>query len=136
MRDGGCASPSLSRHPSHSTRWSRGRTEGSRWPSSACESWKPALLTGVACLLSVVTLRQAGAGADPLLTGQALVALYERMFLLSQSFVPAVNALLLGSLMYQSRPVPPAPTHSAHVRGTNAGGKDGPVGIAFDLSRI
>ncbi len=65
-----------------------------------------AILAGVACLLSVVTLRQAGAGADALVTGHALVALYDRFFLLSQSFIPAVNALLLGSLLYQSRLVP------------------------------
>jgi hypothetical protein len=30
------------------------------------------------------------------------------MFLISQSFIPAVNALLLGSLLYQSRLVPRA----------------------------
>src|SRR5436305_1823930 len=65
-----------------------------------------AILAGVACLLSVVTLRQAGAGADALVTGHALVALYDRIFLLSQSFIPVVNALLLGSLLYQSRLVP------------------------------
>src|SRR6266705_2670535 len=40
------------------------------------------ILAGVACLLSVVTLRQAGAGADALVTGHALVALYDRIFLL------------------------------------------------------
>ena len=65
-----------------------------------------AILAGVACLLSVVTLRQAGAGADALVTGHALVALYDRTFLIGQSFIPAVNALLLGSLLYQSRLVP------------------------------
>jgi len=65
-----------------------------------------AILAGVACLLSVVTLRQAGAGADALVTGHALVALYDRIFLLSQSFIPAVNGLLLGSLLYRSRLVP------------------------------
>ena len=64
------------------------------------------IFTGVVCLLSVVTLRQAGAGADALVTGHALVALYDRIFLLSQSFIPVVNALLLGSLLYQSRLVP------------------------------
>jgi hypothetical protein len=64
------------------------------------------IFTGVACLLSVVTLRQAGAGADALPTGHALVAMYDRMFLVGQSFIPAVNALLLGSLLYQSRLVP------------------------------
>ncbi len=66
------------------------------------------IFVGVACLLSVVTLRRAGVGADALLTGQALIAMYDRMFLLGQSFIPAVNALLLGSLLYQSRLVPRA----------------------------
>jgi hypothetical protein len=64
------------------------------------------IFAGVAFILSVVTLRQAGAGAGALVTGQALVALYDRMFLIGQSFIPAVNALLLGSLLYQSRLVP------------------------------
>ena len=64
------------------------------------------IFAGVACLLSVVTLRQTGAGAGALVTGQALVALYDRMSLIGQSFIPAVNALLLGSLLYQSRLVP------------------------------
>lgn len=64
------------------------------------------IFAGVAFLLTVVTLRQAGAGADALVTGHALVALYDRTFLLGQSFLPAVNALLLGSLLYQSRLVP------------------------------
>ncbi len=65
-----------------------------------------AILAGVACILSLVTLRQAGAGTDALVTGHALVTVYDRIFLLSQSFIPAVNALLIGSLLYQSRLVP------------------------------
>jgi hypothetical protein len=65
-----------------------------------------AIFVGVGCLLTVVTLRQAGAGADGLVVGRALVGMYDRMFLLGQSFMPAVNALLLGSLLYQSRLVP------------------------------
>jgi Domain of unknown function (DUF4386) len=64
------------------------------------------IFVGVASLLAVVTLRQAGAGPDALVAGQALVALYDRIFLLGQSFIPALNALLLGSLLYQSRLVP------------------------------
>ena len=64
------------------------------------------IFAGVACLLTVVTLRQTGAGADALVTGHALVTLYNRTFLIGQSFIPAVNALLLGSLLYQSRLVP------------------------------
>jgi Domain of unknown function (DUF4386) len=64
------------------------------------------IFVGIASLLAVVTLRQTGAGLDALVTGQALVALYDRMFLLGQSFIPALNALLLGSLLYRSRLVP------------------------------
>jgi len=64
------------------------------------------MFAGVACLLSVVTLRQAGAGAEALVIGRALVAMYDRMFLVGQSLMPAVNALLLGSLLFQSRLVP------------------------------
>src|ERR1017187_2948745 len=40
------------------------------------------IFVGVAFLLSIVTLRKAGAGADALVTGHALVALYNRIFLL------------------------------------------------------
>ena len=64
------------------------------------------IVVGVASLLTVVSLRQAGAGADAVVTGQALVTLYDRMFLLGQSLLPAANALLLGSLLYRTRLVP------------------------------
>jgi hypothetical protein len=63
------------------------------------------IFAGVASLMAVVTLRQAGAGADALVTGQALVALHD-WFRLGQGLLPVVNALLLGSLLYQSRLVP------------------------------
>jgi Domain of unknown function (DUF4386) len=59
-----------------------------------------------------VTLRQdlgaaAGANAAALVTtGAAHVAVYKWTFLLSQSLMPGINALLLGSLMYRSRLVP------------------------------
>jgi Domain of unknown function (DUF4386) len=64
------------------------------------------IFVGVAFLLSIVTLRQAGAGADTLPTSYALVALYNRIFLLGQSFMPAICDLLLGFLLYHSRLVP------------------------------
>lgn len=63
------------------------------------------IFADVVCLLAVVTLRRAGVGADALVTGKALVALYG-WFRLGQNLMPAVNALLLGSLLYQSRLVP------------------------------
>jgi hypothetical protein len=70
------------------------------------------ILTGIVSLLSLVTLRQdlggtAGANAAALVTaGAAHVAIYKWTFLLSQSLMPAINALLLGSLLYRSRLVP------------------------------
>jgi hypothetical protein len=64
------------------------------------------ILAGVACLLSIVSLRQAGAGTEALVTGQTLAILYDRIFLLSQSLMPVVNDLLLGFLLYKSRLVP------------------------------
>src|SRR5438874_12490706 len=64
------------------------------------------IFAGVVFLLSVVTLRQAGVGAAGLVTAQALVAMYNRTFLVGQSLMPVVNALLLGTLLYQSRLVP------------------------------
>ena len=65
-----------------------------------------AIFAGVFTLLAVVTLRQVGAGAGALATGQTLIGLHDWTFTLSQSLLPAVNALLLGSLLYQSRLVP------------------------------
>ena len=64
------------------------------------------ILAGVACLLTIVSLRQAGAGPDALVTGQTLAILYDRINLLSQSLMPIVNDLLLGYLLYKSRLVP------------------------------
>src|SRR6202165_2209592 len=64
------------------------------------------IFVGVAFLLSIVTLRQAGAGAEALVSSHALATLYDRIFLQGQSFMPAVNDLLLGFLLYQSRLVP------------------------------
>jgi len=62
----------------------------------------------VVSLLTVVTLRRSGAGADALVTARALVAFHDWIFLLGQGTIPAVNALLLGSLLYRSRLVPRA----------------------------
>ena len=70
------------------------------------------IFTGVISLLSLVTLRQdlggaAGANAAALVTvGASHVAVYKWTFLLSQTLMPGINALLLGSLMYRSRLVP------------------------------
>jgi len=64
------------------------------------------IFLGVGFLLTVVTLRKDGVGPDALVTTHTLVVLYNRIFLLGQSFMPAVNDLLLGTLLYQSQLVP------------------------------
>lgn len=64
------------------------------------------IFVGVAFILSIVSLRQAGAGSDALVTSRTLAILYDRIFLLGQSFMPAICDLLLGFLLYQSRLVP------------------------------
>jgi hypothetical protein len=70
------------------------------------------IVIGVVSLLTVVTLRQnlAGtAGADEaslVAVGQSLVAVRDWTFLLGPNLMAALNALLLGTLMYRSRLVP------------------------------
>ena len=70
------------------------------------------IMTGVVCLLGVVTLRQhvgGATGADQAALvdiGKALVAVRNWTFLFGPGLMPAVNALLLGSLLYRSRLVP------------------------------
>jgi hypothetical protein len=62
------------------------------------------IFAGVAALLTVLQLRTLGTEATVMSRG--LVMLYDRLFLISQSFIPAINGLLLGTLLYQSRLVP------------------------------
>ena len=70
------------------------------------------IFAGVVSLLSLVTLRQdlgaaAGANTAALVTTAAShAAVYNWTFLLGQSLMPGINALLLGSLLYRSRLVP------------------------------
>ncbi|MGN6166207.1 MAG: DUF4386 domain-containing protein [Flavisolibacter sp.] len=64
------------------------------------------MFVGVAFLLTMVTMQQTGAGKDALATGHALVTLYDRIFALGQGFIPAMDDLLLGILLYKSRLVP------------------------------
>jgi hypothetical protein len=69
------------------------------------------LFIGIVCVFAIVTLRQTGAaGADPatLVTVQrSLLAVRDWTFVLGTG-VPALNAFLLGTLMYRSRLVPRA----------------------------
>jgi hypothetical protein len=64
------------------------------------------IYVGIVSLMSIVSLRQAGAGSGAVATAQGLAAQYQWTFFFAQSFVPAVNGVLLGSLMYESRLVP------------------------------
>jgi hypothetical protein len=64
------------------------------------------IYVGIVSLMSIVTLRQAGVGTGALVSGQGLAAQYQWTFFFGQSFIPAVNGVLLGSLLYQSRLVP------------------------------
>lgn len=66
------------------------------------------IFSGAAIVMALVTLRQTGAGAEALVTGQALGSLRNWTFLLGQGLIPAVNAVLLGTLLYRSRLVPRA----------------------------
>ena len=50
------------------------------------------IFADVVCLMAIVTLRRAGVGADALVTGKMLVALYG-LFRLGQNLMPAVNDL-------------------------------------------
>ncbi len=69
------------------------------------------LLTGVVSLLSLASLHQVGAaaGADStalLTSGASFVGTYNAAFLIGGTLMPAMNALLLGYLMYRSSLVP------------------------------
>ena len=64
------------------------------------------IFAGVAFLLAVVALRQTGGGAEAFVAGHTVVILYDRFFLIGQSFMPAVNDVLLGLLLYHARLVP------------------------------
>ena len=64
------------------------------------------IFVGVFTLLSVVGLRRAGAGTTALVTSHTLISMHDWTFVLGQSLFPAVSAVLLGSLLYESRLVP------------------------------
>jgi hypothetical protein len=65
-----------------------------------------AIFAGVVALMSMVTLRQAEIGQDAIVTGQSLLAQHTWTTLFGQGLIPALNAFLLGSIMYRSRLIP------------------------------
>jgi hypothetical protein len=66
------------------------------------------MFVGVAFIITIVSLRQDGSGEAALPVSHALSVLYDRIFLLGQSFMPAICDLLLGFLLYRSQLVPRA----------------------------
>lgn len=69
------------------------------------------IMTGVISLLAVVTLRQAGetAGTDQtslVTTGHALVAVRDYTFQFGPNMSAALNATMIGTILYRSRLVP------------------------------
>ena len=89
------------------------QNEGAALGFAASRTLEAAMIfAGVVSLLSLVTLRHGGAtGADAaslVTTGASHIATYNGTFLLGQTLMPAINALLLGSLLYRSRLVPRA----------------------------
>ena len=70
------------------------------------------IMVGVVSLLAVVTLRQDGAGttgadqASLLTTGHALVAIRDYTFQFGPNVAAALNALMIGTILYRSRLVP------------------------------
>jgi hypothetical protein len=66
------------------------------------------IFVGTIFMMAIVTLHQTDTGAGALTISHTLSTLHDRMFLQSQSFLPAINDLILGLLLYKSRLVPRA----------------------------
>lgn len=64
------------------------------------------IFAGVGILLTALSLQKEGLDSSASVLVHAMVNLYDRIFLISQSFLPVVNGLLLGTLLFQSRLVP------------------------------
>lgn len=67
-----------------------------------------AIFIGAAVILTIVSLKQGGAGPEALVVSHALANFYDRIFLISQSFFAGINDILLGILFYQSKLIPRA----------------------------
>jgi hypothetical protein len=68
------------------------------------------IMVGVLSVLSLVTLHKAGASsadaASTVSTGRSLVALHDWTFLFGPGVMPAINALLIGTVMYRTGLIP------------------------------
>ncbi len=66
------------------------------------------IFIGTVFLMTIVAMHTAQVDVGTLASSNTLATLYDRMFLQSQSFMPAICDLLLGFLLYKSRLVPRA----------------------------
>lgn len=67
------------------------------------------IFAGVTAILAVHTLRENAAGADPealSATAQGLIAVKDWTFMAGPGIMPAINALFLATVLYQTRLVP------------------------------
>jgi hypothetical protein len=64
------------------------------------------MFVGVAFLLGALSLHKQAPETSSIPIARTLVAMYDRIFVLGQGFMPAINDLLLGTLLYQTRLVP------------------------------
>jgi hypothetical protein len=69
------------------------------------------MIVGVLALVTIVSLRQAGASGETddaamVAVGQALIAIRDQTALFGPGFVPGLNALCFGYVLYRSRLVP------------------------------
>jgi hypothetical protein len=85
----------------------RRRHEGAAIGFVASRLMEAAIITvGVLALFTVVTLRREVGDSSVVGVATGFVALRDWTFLLGDSLMPAVNALLLGSVLYRARLVP------------------------------
>jgi len=64
------------------------------------------IFVGVSFLLASVSLHKIGANDTYIPIAHTLAILYDNIFTLGQGFMPAINDILLGVLLYKSRTVP------------------------------
>ncbi|HNP48776.1 MAG TPA: DUF4386 domain-containing protein [Bacteroidia bacterium] len=64
------------------------------------------MFVGFSFLLGAVFLHEHNATVSNVPLAQTLVAMYDRIFVLGQGFMPAIDDILIGTLLYQSRLIP------------------------------
>lgn len=60
------------------------------------------IFVGVAFLMTAVAIHRSGSGPENANMAKMLVGLYDRIFVLGQGFMPGINDLIIGVLLYRS----------------------------------